>query len=216
MSRDSRSNVSICSIKVPPALPLGLGDVQTSLHLRRSFEYAEEYYICRDFCQWHHHLKHKLWVLPRRWSDTPPLRRETTCSHRRGKILGGCFHSALCVSWLMLPIVFFFFKVLWRWLLMSVKHPFYFRHSTRMSLKDADGLLRGTWTQIMYLYDNSEANIILFTPLQFLTAIVISCLFFFQTFPIQCKPCTVSPNWGEIWIWMKYSSKEWEHDPPYL
>ena len=51
MSRDSRSNVSICSIKVPPALPLGLGDVQTSLHLRRSFEYAEEYLICRDFSQ---------------------------------------------------------------------------------------------------------------------------------------------------------------------
>lgn len=46
MSRDSHSNVNICSIK-------GLEDVWTSLYLRASFL---EFYICRDFSQWHHHL----------------------------------------------------------------------------------------------------------------------------------------------------------------
>lgn len=53
MSRDSHSNVNICSIKVPPALPLGLEDVRTSLYLGASFL---EFYICWDFSQWHHHL----------------------------------------------------------------------------------------------------------------------------------------------------------------
>lgn len=166
MSRDSRSNVSICSIKVPPALPLGLGDVQTSLHLRRSFEYAEEYLICRDFSQSAGQTRHHSGEKPH--APTGEVKYWEDVS------------TAPCVSVDWCCLLFVFFKVLWRWLLMSVKHPFYFRHSTRMSLKDADGLLRGTWTQIMYFYDNSEANIILFTPLQFLTAIVISWFFFFS------------------------------------